>query len=270
MRPVVWVLVGAILGMGWWLVEEAGQRERGRIETMVGGMAPTYAQALQAMGHAKIAPGTAPDDPAYLAMIEAEKNWLKVNPAAHDIYTMRKLPDGRNVFIVDSETDYDGNGIVDGEAEARTAIGEIYEEEDAGLERAFAGEANFDAEPVTDRWGKWVGAWTPLYDEQGNVEAVLGVDYSAKEWIGGISAARGTRIAQLAVLLVLLGSSAFVNGMLRADIDQRQRVETELRRSQGRLALRAEQTPLAVIQSLKFFLLTTFCHNALLVGASIP
>ena len=248
MRAAVWMLAGAILGAGWWLVEDAGRRERGRIEAMVGGMAPTYAQALQAMGHAQIAPGTPPDDPAYLAMIQAEKNWLKVNPAAHDIYTMRKLPDGRNAFIVDSETDYDGNGVVDGEAEKRTEIGEVYEEEDAGLERAFAGEANFDAEPVTDRWGTWVGAWTPLYDEKGAVEAVLGVDFSAKEWIGGIAAARGARIAQLAVLLVLLGSAAYVNGMLRQDIGRRERIETELRRSQGRLALRAEQTPLAVIE----------------------
>ena len=31
--------------------------------------------------------------PGYLAIIEAEKRWLKANPAAHDIYTMRKLPD---------------------------------------------------------------------------------------------------------------------------------------------------------------------------------
>ena len=27
--------------------------------------------------------------------IEAEKHWLKVNPSAHDIFTMRKLPDGK-------------------------------------------------------------------------------------------------------------------------------------------------------------------------------
>jgi PAS domain S-box-containing protein len=181
-------------------------------------------------------------------MIEAEKRWLKANPAAHDIYTMRKLSDGRNVLIVDSETDYDGDGDFDGEVEGRTAIGEDYAEADEGLEKAFAGKANFDVVPVTDRWGTWVSAWTPLYDETGRVEAVLGVDFSAKEWISGVAAARRARIAQLAVLLMLLGSSAFVNGMLRADIVKRQRTEENLRRSEGRLAMRAEQSPLAVIE----------------------
>ena len=135
LRSATWLLMLAIVGLGWWTVNEAGRNERKRIEAMVGGMAPTYAQTLQAMGHAKISPETSRDDPAYLAMIEAEKRWLKANPAAHDIYTMRKLPDGRKVFIVDSETDYDGNGVFEGEVEERTAIGEEYDEKDAGLER---------------------------------------------------------------------------------------------------------------------------------------
>ena len=248
LSSAVWLLVAAILAFGWWPVNQAGQRERKRIETMVGGMAPTYAQTLQAIGHAKIAPGTAADDPAYLAMIEAEKRWLLANPAVHDIYTMRKLADGRNVFIVDSETDYDRDGFFHGEAEQRTSIGEAYPEADAGLERAFAGTANFDEIPVTDRWGTWVSTWTPLYDERGRVEAVLGVDFSAQEWIRGIAGARRATLFQLAILLVVLGSSAFVIGILRGDIAARQRTEADLRRSQSRLALRAEQTPLAVIE----------------------
>ena len=101
---------------------------------------------------------------------------------------------------------------------------------------------------MTDRWGTWVSAWTPIYDEHGRLDAVLGVDFAAKEWESGIAAARRGHIALLAVLLVLLGSAAFINGMLRADIDKRQRTEDDLRRSQGRLALRAEQTPLALIE----------------------
>ena len=248
MRSVVWMLVAAILGVGWWLVEEAGREERRRIQEMVGGMAPTYARMLQTMGHAKVTVDTPPDDPTYVLMIETLKTWVTVNSAAHDIYTMRKRPDGRNVFIVDSETDYDRNGVFDGETEGRTEIGEVYGEKVPGLERAFAGKANFNTEPVTDRWGTWVTAWTPLYDDQGAVEAVLGVDYSAAAWSHGIAAARAMRIAQLAVLLLLLGSSVFINGLLRSEVEKSRRTEADLRRSQGRLALRSEQTPLAVIE----------------------
>ena len=89
------------------------------------------------MGHAKIGPDTAPDDPTYLALIAEEKHWLKVNPAAHDIFTMRKLPDGKVVLLVDSETDYDGDGIISGDNEKRTPIGEVYPEIDRGLARAM-------------------------------------------------------------------------------------------------------------------------------------
>lgn len=247
-RREVWLLLLVILGLGWWPVKEAGDAERERIKGMVGGMAPTYAQMLQQMDHARVGPGTPADDPGYLAMIETIKLWLRANPAAHDIYTMRKLPTGQNVFIVDSETDYNGDGKFEGEVEKRTEIGEEYGETDAGLERAFVGEANFDVEPVTDRWGTWISSWVPLRDAAGRVEGVLGVDFSAREFLQGMAAARRTRIAQLAIVLILLGSAAFVNGMLVADIEKRQRTEEELRHSKGRLALRAEQTPLAVIE----------------------
>lgn len=247
-RREVWLLLVVILALGWWPVKEAGNAERERISGMIGGMAPTYAQMLQQMGHARVGLETPADDPGYLAMIETVKLWLAANPAAHDIYTMRKLPTGQNVFIVDSETDYNGDGTFEGDLEERTEIGEEYGETDEGLERAFLGEANFDAEPVTDRWGTWISSWVPLRDTSGRVEAVLGVDFSAHEFLQGVAAARWTRIAQLAVVLILLGSAVFVNGMLVADIEKRQRTEDELRHSKGRLALRTEQTPLALIE----------------------
>ena len=217
-------------------------------EALVGGIAPPYAAAFRPMGHAKIGLNTAPDDPMYLALIQEEKHWLKINPAAHDIVTMRKLPDDKVVLLVDSETDYYGNGIISGDNEKRTRIGEVYPKIDRGLARALDGEANFNTQPVTDRWGTWVTAWTPLYDEVGGMDGVLGVDYAAKDWVRGIAPARDMRMAQIGMLLVLLGSSVFVNGMLRADLEHRRQIEENLRRSQGRLALRAEQTPLAVIE----------------------
>lgn len=244
----VWLLLGVILAGGWFFVNYSGARERQRIETMVGGMAPTYAQSIAFMGHARIGLETPPDDAAYLAMIEAQKRWLQANPMAHDIYTMRKLPDGRNVFIVDSETDYDRNGQYEGEREARTKIGEVYEEEEPGLERAFAGETNFNELPTTDRWGTWVSTWTPVFDADGKIEAVLGVDFDATSWIGRIASARRTRILGLAVLLVVMAGSILAIGVLRADIAKRKAVEENLRQSQQKLASRADQSPLAMIE----------------------
>ena len=50
-----------------------------------------------------------------------------------------------------------------------------------------------------------------MRDSQGRVEAILGVDYSAAEWVSEIRAARASGIAATAlVLLMLFAGSALV------------------------------------------------------------
>jgi hypothetical protein len=110
-------------------------------EKMMCGYVPTYAEELARMGHAQLTLETAADDPGYLAMIDAEKRWLAANTSIADIYTFRKRADGKIVLLVDSETDYDRNGSIEGEREQRTAIGEVYEEATPFLELAFEGWA---------------------------------------------------------------------------------------------------------------------------------
>jgi hypothetical protein len=86
-------------------------------------------------------------------MIEALKRWVELNPLISDIYTFRRLADGRVLLMVEAESDYDGNGQYAGEREMRTRPGEVYPQAGDELRRAFAGEANFMPEAVTERWG---------------------------------------------------------------------------------------------------------------------
>ncbi len=116
------------------------KNEREQIRQLVSGLAPTFASELETMGHSKITPETPPDDPAYLAIIEREKAWLKFNPDVADIYTYRRLPDGKIVFIADSETDYNHDGKYEGEREQRTAIGEPYGTPTENTLKALAGQ----------------------------------------------------------------------------------------------------------------------------------
>ena len=90
-------------------------------------------------GHARLRLDTAPDDSLYLALIEREKRWLAVNPMVNDIYTMRRHG-GETVLLLDSETDYDRNGVYEGDREARTEMDDyIGKPIPAGdLERALA------------------------------------------------------------------------------------------------------------------------------------
>ena len=224
----VWPLLIALLVGGWFLVDDAGDRERIRLRKQIEGFAPTYANELTAMGHANITLDTRPDDPLYLAMIEKQIRWLGLNPAVADIYTFRKHPEG-NQLIVDSETDYDGDGVYDGAREERTEIGEIWFEDNPDLARAYNGEIQFDDTPYSDRWGTWVSAFVPMRDKTGRVEAVLGVDYPAQAWIGSIARARLRIIGFLAVLVTIGLASTMIITMLQANLQERKQTESRLR-----------------------------------------
>jgi PAS domain S-box-containing protein len=227
--PVMWMIVLTVLGSGWFLVEGAAQRERDRLRQMVEGYAPTYAQELGRIGHQEITLKTSPDDPKYWRMIEAEKRWLKVNPAINDIYTLRKLPDGRVALIVDSETDYDRDGKFEGEREQRPKIGEVYDGDLAQvMDAVLAGQTVFQDTPATDRWGTWVSALVPIRDFKGDVEAVLGVDFDATRWVAAIQNARLTTIGYLAIfLLIVAGGSALLMHQIATRDLQRQLREQE-------------------------------------------
>lgn len=184
------LIVAGLLVAAWVLAEGAGDREKGRLREALAGLAPTYAAEIERMGHDKLGYDTPPDDPAYLAIIEAEKRWLKANPRIASMYTYRVDTGGRIKFVAACETDYNRDGKIDGEEEERVALGEVYEEEDASMVAAFGGHAFFSEEPETDRWGTWVAAYHPLRDSSGRIEAVVGLDLDASEWVAQIQRAR--------------------------------------------------------------------------------
>ena len=225
---VGWFLLAVILVPGWFLVNTAGRSEKNRQRTLISGLAPTYAEELKSMGHASITLETKPDDPRYLAMIEKQIRWLKLNDAVADIYTFRQHPEG-NQLVVDSETDYDHNGVYDGERESRTPIGELWTDQSAYLDAAYRGVASFDDSIYTDRWGTWVSAFVPMLDDQGRVEAVLGVDFPADNWVAAINRARLGVINFLSVIATFAFSSMAIITMMRASLAERRRNEVILR-----------------------------------------
>lgn len=231
-----WALVlalGALLAFGYGASERAVERERARLRAIVEGLGPTYALELSQRGHDRITVDTPPDDPLYLSLIEAEKAWLAVNSAVADIYTERRTADGSVVFIVDSETDYDHDGIYDDDRESRTSIGEVRSPEDVEPEllRAFDGHPAFSPNPVTDRWGTWVSAFVPVRGPDGRVDAVVGVDFPAEEWLRSGDAARKNVIAELAVVELILFIAVGAIGLARREDRNHARNEAELRAS---------------------------------------
>lgn len=252
-----WLAILVVLAGGYVAVQSASDRTRHRLASMVSGYAPTYAQQLTKLGHAQLSLDTSPDDPRYLQMIQAQIDWLKANPTASDIYTFRKRADGQTALMVDSETDYDHSGSYNAPREERTLIGELYEEEGPELELAFAGQAIFAPNPVTDRWGTWVSAYQPMFDENGQVEAVLGVDFDATQWITEIQASRWSVIGYVALLVLLLGAGSTFIEVLYDSLTRAKSAEahareaasvcelakSELRINEARLRIMVENLP---------------------------
>ncbi len=228
---VTWVAILTLLVVGVVVSNLAGEEERSRLRSMLQGIAPTYAQELERMGHARLGLDTPPDDPRYLSMINAEIRWLAVNRSVADIYTMRMRPDGKIAFLVDSETDYDHDGRIEGKRESRTPIGEVFPQATPHLLNAFKGKVMFDAIPYTDRWGTWVSAYVPMRDQTGRVESVLGVDYPASGWLRDIAWHRLAMLGSALVLIAILLSSTAGMELLRAEIARRRVVEEQLRRA---------------------------------------
>jgi signal transduction histidine kinase len=206
-----------LLGSGWFYVRSEGRRESREIERLVSMLATTYARELELLGHAELPLDAPADDARYLRMIEAERRWLALNPEIADIYTFRRRPNGETVLVVDSETDYDRNGRIEGDREQRTAIGEAYPKSNASLDAAFAGSPSFDVAGTTDRWGSWVAAFAPLRRSDGSIDGVLGVDFEARILHDAVARGRLGALAVLAALLiVVLTAIAAVSRLRRA------------------------------------------------------
>ncbi len=225
-----WILLPLILFFGWFFVDGTDEYERQRLRKHITGMAPTYAEELKAMGHALITPATAPDDPLYLAMIEKEKSWVKLNPGVADIYTFRKVA-GEDILIVDSETDYNEDGDFLDPEEGRTPIGTPWGETNEKLDGAYRGIPSFEDVPYTDEWGTWVSAFVPMWDDSGKVEAALGVDFPADDWVAAIRRARMASIGFLAVLVTTVLAAVSIITILRASLAERKRSEAALRQA---------------------------------------
>jgi signal transduction histidine kinase len=227
-------LVGVSVG-AYWRMEIAARNEQRRLQSMVEGFAPTYASEMQRMEHAAITEKTSPEDPQYLKLIEAQIRWQKVNPAVNDLYTFRKRLDGKNILVIDSETDYDRNGRYEGDREQRSEIGIVYEPVIPALEEAFAtGKPGFNATPITDRWGVWVSGYAPMFGPDGKVEAVQGIDFDANAWLAAAQRARrAVMVLALLMALIMAAGTTVAAIMLRRKVAE-SREAVEVVTEQGR------------------------------------
>lgn len=223
----VWVGASAIALACVPIAQSQADSARSRIQHMVEGMGPTYVSELVKHGYLDLSLETAADDPKYLELIELEKTWLALNPSIADIYTMARKPDGKLALLLDSETDYNHNGIYDDDREGRTDIGEIYDEPTASIESALDGTPLFDNTITIDRWGTWVSAAYPVFDDLGRIHSAVGIDFPAELWLAAQQNAILGVFATGGALILLSAGVGVIYRLAKRDVKARE-LEAEL------------------------------------------
>ncbi|MBL0389368.1 EAL domain-containing protein [Tumebacillus sp. ITR2] len=228
---IAMVVVFSILIVGWFVVEDAGEEQAATNQRLVEGIAPTFAFELQKMGHSQIRIATPELDPMYKGILTTVSKWLTINPEIERIYTLRKLPYGDNYFVIAPEID-GGDGQHRRIPKARTPIGQLYPQQSDELESAFKGQKTF-LDTMTDR-GEMISAYVPIYDNFGEVEAVLGIDYDALTWNKKISSARRGVLLFLIILLIPVHTTYWVVFTTRVERFRMRNHSRELAESEDR------------------------------------
>ena len=112
------------------------------------------------------------------------------------IYVMR--PAGGNDYIY----------TVDADLEDPADFGDPVEYTDA-LGSAGAGYADVDNEPYEDEWGRHYSAYSPIFDSNGNVASIVGVDFSAA-WYDEQIAEHVRKVVLLSVIIIAISVCAML------------------------------------------------------------
>ena len=114
------------------------------------------------------------DSPDYRQIKSQLQLMRSANGKFRFLYLTKQLPDGRVVFLADSEP-------VD--SPDHSPPGQIYEEATDVFREVFTSGREIVEGPAHDRWGNWISALIPIKPAQGSLPlAVLGIDVDASRW----------------------------------------------------------------------------------------
>ncbi|MDO4863425.1 MAG: diguanylate cyclase [Ruminococcus sp.] len=156
------------------------------------------------------------------------------------IYGIRDMGDGTFTFTIDPDEDDPGE------------FGAPIETTDA-LVKASQGTPSVDKEAYADEWGRFYSAYSPVYDSEGNIAGIVGVDFNAEWYEGKLNSNRLVALAiTAAALLIGVGVSLIMmvqnrkrfNDMMKTigelDDATRRLDRTILQSTKGRLGLATE------------------------------
>ena len=158
-----------------------------------------YRDAVIGMSHEKIPMVHPTEDEHFKRIFTFFRACHQSNPSIPSTYTLRKDANGVLIFFVEPGLYLSDENEYDLELKCGDPFPAMQE---VGDEVFQTGNPYVSPQPYTDDFGTWITAFEPIRDSNGKVEAILGVDYLAKDWKGTILKA-GT--APLEIVLGVFG-----------------------------------------------------------------
>ncbi|MGL6226323.1 MAG: ATP-binding protein [Thermoguttaceae bacterium] len=186
-----WVLFPVIISYGCSSIahEEAIQEERWTQHLL--NWVTIFAKETQNLGHAKIVPPLTESpswEKEYKDIMALHSMWTAENDLIMYVYTCRLSGEKQVEFICSCPSDVDHDGVIEGKAEAGDPPFTVYDEADGSygwvdvFDKAFDGLTAVDQVVVSPLYGASITCVAPLFDEDGKVEAVFGVDFDTQKW----------------------------------------------------------------------------------------
>lgn len=140
------------------------------------------------------------------------------------IYAVRQVGEGKYVFTIDADPVDPG------------AFGEEIVVTGAVV-RAGNGVASVDDYTYTDRWGSFYSAFSPIFDSQGKVAGIVGVDFS-QDWFEDELFRHSISIGILTIVTVIVGAAVMVliTGKVRAKFQELNRELSTLAKNMDELS----------------------------------
>ncbi|MGL6195245.1 MAG: ATP-binding protein [Thermoguttaceae bacterium] len=195
--------------------------------------ARAFAAALDAMHHDQLepVPETANTE-LYKDIHSLILRWQNEIKAVLNICTFHKTDDGRYVFIMSNEADYNGDGKLEGPMEEHVPPGTDFYFENRP--KSFITDAiDYNRPSTTDfpfyNFGRyWTSVVIPLHLKDGKADSALMVDYYGDQWLASVAQSRKPPVFTTAIIIILMLGAALVY-ILQLNYIEKEKLLAELK-----------------------------------------
>lgn len=223
---VGWIAALLFLSCGIGFIRNSEADQKHKLLAELQNSARIYRDGAASMFHYKIPLRHATRDERYDQIVSFFKSCHRSVRDIPSTYTLRRNEEGKLIFFVEP-----GVCRSDGTYDMSTVYGDPFPAMQEEADHIFeTGESYVSPAPYTDEYGTWVTAMEPLFDPEGRVEAILGVDYLADNWETSVfTAGRAPLEITLSVFAFLLvGLTLLASRQHRSLLEQKHAKELEI------------------------------------------